>query len=219
MSSATQDWSSGDDLEVEAAAFGGARPAVVVRVGAETLHLRLTDDVAAKAPIDAGEPVMLRRPTGSGLIVAETVLTQSYAGHGPHVLVRRPMAAEVLQRRNLFRMPTALPVTLQVKKARREDWVSKRVYHHLTADASGSGCSIETELPIEPGDRLRVTVWPDRPQAVVVGAKVAWTGESDWPGLKRVGLAFTTISTTGQDRLVGTLMEEERIRRRVLADA
>ena len=30
---------------------------------------------------------------------------------------------------------------------------------------------------------------------------------------------FTNISTTGQDRLVGTLMEEERVRRRVLLDA
>lgn len=219
MNSAKQDWSSGDDLEVEAPTLGGKRPAVVVRVGAETLHLRLTDDEAAEGPLPAGSRLVVRRATQSGLLVAETELTQTYAGHGPHVLVRRPLRSEVVQRRTLFRMPTALPVTLQVKKARRADWVSKRVYHHLTADASGSGCSLETELPIEPGDRIRVTVWPDRPQAVVVGAKVAWTGPSDWPGLKRVGLAFTTISITGQDRLVGTLMEEDRIRRRILADA
>ena len=219
MSSPMQEWSSGDDLEVESPALGGARPAVVVRVGADCLHLRLTDDVAAPEPLDAGTSVVLRRATDDGLIAAQTVLTQRYSGHGPHILLRRPPAAEIIQRRNLFRLPTALPVTLQVKKANRRDWVSKRVYHHLTADASGSGCSIETELPLEVGDRVRVMMWPDRPQQVIAGARVAWTAPSDWPGLKRVGLAFTTISTTGQDRLVGTLIEEERVRRRVLLDA
>ncbi|MEO1232332.1 MAG: hypothetical protein AAFZ18_25880, partial [Myxococcota bacterium] len=56
-------------------------------------------------------------------------------------------------------------------------------------------------------------------EAVVAGARVVWTGPSDWPGLRRVGLAFTTISTRGQDKIVGTLLEEERIRRRVFADA
>lgn len=194
-------------------------PAVVVRVGARSLHLRLTDEPYVSTPIAAGAPVRLRRVTTQGLVWAQTALAQAYAGDGPHLLVRRPERPEILQRRALFRMPTALPITVQVRRAAREDWVSRRVYHHLTADASGSGCSIETELPIEPGDRLRVTLWPDRPHAVIAGARVVWTGPSDWPGLRRAGLVFTNISTTGQDRLVGTLLEEERVRRRVFMDA
>lgn len=218
MSISELEWNPGDDVDVEVPGLGALWSATVVRSG-ENLHLRLRDEPRHRSPMDGGTVIRLRRVVDEGLVAAETTLTQSYSGTGVHMMMRCPSSAEVVQRRDMFRMPTALPLTVQVKQAVREDWVSRRVYHHLTADASGSGCSIETELPLEPGDRLRVTLWPDRPHAVVAGARVVWTGPSDWPGLRRVGLAFTTISTAGQDRIVGTLLEEERVRRRVFADA
>lgn len=218
MSSANK-WVTGDDVEIMVPSDGSPWPAVVVRVGSDTLHLRLSNDDPTRLALAAGSSVVLRRVSTRGLESAETELTQSFEGIGPHLLVRRPTTPELLQRRGLFRIPTALPLTIQIKRATRSDWESNRAYHHLTADASGSGCSIETEIPLEPGDRLRVTLWPDRPSQVIAGARVVWTGPSDWPGLRRVGLSFTNISTTGQDRLVGTLMEEERVRRRVLLDA
>jgi c-di-GMP-binding flagellar brake protein YcgR len=222
MSSATTPesmaWCSGDDILLSVPETAEPWPTVVVRASKDRLHLRLSEDWARRRPIDAGTQVTLQRATQEGLMTASTELAQPFEGQGPHVVVRRPASPSLVQRRGNFRMPTALPLTVQVQQAKRNDWVSKRVYHHLTADASGSGCSIETEIPVEPGDRLRVTLWPDRPHATVAGARVVWTGPSDWPGLRRAGLVFTTISTSGQDRLVGTLLEEERVRRRVFAD-
>lgn len=219
MSSPNLDWKSGDEIDLEMPGLGAVWPATIVRSGSENIHLRLREEPRHVTPVPAGTGVRLRRVTEDGLVAAPTTLCQTYGGSGPHLMVRRPEDPELLQRRDMFRMPTALPLTVQVRQASREDWVSRRVYHHLTSEASGSGCSIETELPLEPGDRLRVTLWPDRPEAVVAGARVVWTGPSDWPGLRRVGLAFTTISTRGQDKIVGTLLEEERVRRRVFADA
>lgn len=218
MSSPTIDWTSGDGLEISMPGTARPCPATVVRAGSDSLHLRLSDDDHHAQQLDVGAQVHLRRITDDGLVAADTTLAQSYEGRGTHVLVKKPSRLELLQRRALFRRPTALPITIQVCQAAREDWVSRRVYHHLTADASGSGCSLETEVPLEPGDRLKITVWPDRPQAVIAGARVVWTGPSDWPGLRRVGVVFTTISTRGQDRIVGTLMEEERVRRRIFSD-
>lgn len=219
MSTPEVEWKTGDEVDVDVPGLGTSWPATVVRCGEQNLHLRLREDPNHRTPLDAGMVIRLSRAIDSGLVAADTSLSQGFAGTGLHLMVRTPRTPELVQRRDMFRMPTALPLTVQVRQASREDWVSRRVYHHLTADASGSGCSIETELPLEPGDRLRVTLWPDRPHAVVAGARVVWTGPSDWPGLRRVGLAFTTISTSGQDRIVGTLLEEERVRRRVFADA
>ena len=215
MATATLEWRSGDDVEIEVPETPNRWRAVIVRVSSDNLHLRLTSEPQSGAQLSMHTAVQLRRITHTGLVSAPTTLSQSYQGFGLHLLVRRPHAHEVIQRRSLFRAPTALPLTVQVRQAARTDWVSRRVYHHLTADASGSGCSIETELPLAIGDRVRVTVWPDRPHAVVAGAKIVWTGTSDWPGLRRAGLSFTTISTVGQDRVVGALMEEERIRKRL----
>ncbi len=218
MSSATHRWCQGDSIEILTSEAERSWQAVVARNHGDTLQLRLLEVPPRVKPLEAGAPLRIRRVTADGLMLVRAELAQPFEGHGTFLRVRPIELPEVLQRRSLFRLPTALPLTLQVVRARRADWESKRVYHHLTADASGSGCSIETEIPLEPMDRLRVTLWPDRPHAVVAGARVVWSGPSDWPGLSRVGLSFTAISTHGQDRIVGTLLEEDRIRRRLLSD-
>ncbi|MEO1234984.1 MAG: PilZ domain-containing protein, partial [Myxococcota bacterium] len=158
MSSRNLEWTSGDEVNLDIPGLNAQWPATIVRSGAEHLHLRLREEPRHITPVPAGSKVRLHRITEEGLVAASTTLTQTYGGTGPHVMVRRPKEPELLQRRDMFRMPTALPLTVQVRQASREDWVSRRLYHHLTSDASGSGCSIETELPLEPGDRIRVTL-------------------------------------------------------------
>lgn len=212
----TPAWAVGDEVELEVSHPSNIWPAIVVQANADNLHLRMNQEPSSRTVLTANAAVNLRRATGQGLLDAPTTLGQSFDGYGLHIVVRRPVNTNLIQRRSLFRSAAALPVTIQIREAVRKDWVSRRVYHHLTSDASGSGCSIETELPLNKGDRLRVTMWPDRPQAFVAGAQVVWTGPSDWPGLRKIGLSFTTISVRSQDKVVGALLEEERIRQRIL---
>lgn len=216
---ATHSWSVGDEIELKVSNISERWKAVVVQANSDYLHIRLNQELISRRVLSTNTAIQIQQISDRGLITAPTTLSQSFDGYGLHLVVKRPSVQNIVQRRNLFRSSAALPLTLQIKDASRKDWISRRVYHHLTSDASGSGCAIETELPLAKGDRLKLTLWPDRPQIVMAGAQVAWTGPSDWPGLRRVGLSFTAISVRSQDKVVGALLEEERIRQRILERA
>lgn len=198
-------------MEIELRSSAKLLRASVVHIAAGQLRLRLTQAIRyLKLPEDS--PVKIRYITPHGLVSLPTTTSEAFAGDD-ELMIRTPKTQVADQRRNLFRTDAAFPVTLRIHKTADESWISRRVYHHLTLDASGSGCSLETELPLSAEDRLSVTLWPNRPEEVNADAKVIWTQPTSTPGLQKIGLSFTSISDRSQDRLVGALLEEERLRR------
>jgi c-di-GMP-binding flagellar brake protein YcgR len=205
------------DLDIE----GATPPAKVIGVvaGMPPREILLSLESGAMAPpaLQPGVEVTVSFATTQGLHQGRTTVLRVTTGRTVSVALARFGGVSTAQRRQFFRVPASMVVNLTVI-APGAAITAKEDTRALTHDISGGGMRVDTVLPLNLGDQVKVTIEVPRglrkslPAELSCDAKVMRVEAVVRRNRKLhcVGLQFQFTSENERDRWVQLTFDLQR---------
>jgi hypothetical protein len=144
-------------VELEGAVPPARVSCVVVAMPPREILLSLENGAVAPPGLMAGMEVVLSYATTLGLHQGRTTVLRVTSGRTVAVALARFAGVTTAQRRQFFRVPASLVVTLVVGSSRTAI-TAKEDSRALTHDISGGGVRVDTVLPLAVDDMVKLLI-------------------------------------------------------------
>ncbi len=175
-------------------------PAVVTDISPENIHVEIVNPHSS-LPFKTGDVVLVTYWVEEELFYyGPTVLGVS----GTNLVLSTPVSKMEVQRRKSYRLGASFPLSYIVIDAAKSDLIGQTVTDCKTQDLSVGGLKFESDLPLEVGDTLAVTLHLSSLPTMKAYGWVVWTKESERDGPSRlvIGLAFLQLGPEEQVQLI-----------------
>jgi c-di-GMP-binding flagellar brake protein YcgR len=154
-----------------------------------------------------GDSISVMRDSGSVIFLFDTNYIGKDRSRFDYLLLKFPKKIERLQRREFFRLP--INVKLSLKK---EDDDTGEIFLGETLDLSGSGLSVDLDAVLEKDDKVVISLpLTNDIQIDDIYGKVSRVGDGELLPY-RYGIEFTDIEANKKEKIVAYIFEVQRMR-------
>ncbi|ABZ85251.1 type iv pilus assembly protein pilz [Heliomicrobium modesticaldum Ice1] len=190
--------------------YSGHYKSRIEDMGEDTLALALPFKEGQLIPLHVGEQLIFYKVSENGVWVYQTVIQSRRSTPLPVIIVKKPIRADKVQRRNFYRFPitVATQYCKQEKDVDPKDWTW---YKGVIRNFSGGGVCLTVKEQLHVGDKIMVDLPLGKDQLRVGGqvkrSHVEGTGKDVAYVL---GVEFLNISRGEQERVIQFIFARQR---------
>jgi len=188
-------------------------PGVITDISPETIRVELLEPTLP-LPFKSGDGALVLYWQKDELYYfGPKVLEAS----GPNLVLSAPDSTMDVQRRTSYRLSASVPLSYTVVNATKSELTGRIITESRTEDISSGGLKFETDLPLELGDTLVVSLDLSPAPKMTLHGWVVWTEKIEKEGQLRflIGLAFLQMEPEEQIRLLQFMTRFQTSDRRI----